>query len=243
MMVDIFKNMLKDATFLTMTRKKEIDNDTLLVLRELKREYRGTDICLEKDRIFESENLPHPRVQLKILHEIEAHEAISLQYSPIPLSDIGTAKAYSSIGESSDKFIIIGILQPKFDEIYRLYKLGETISGKLIRQEIKKIEFVRHEFNTSKLKVIINDNYGASFKVTNKGYWSKLYELADKKTTSYDKGFSDYFNSNNGNRLYTKLGYKMINFLEPDGKTFISTKIPLEIITPEKYSRRSKNIA
>ena len=84
--------------------------------------------------------------------------------------------------------------------------------------QVNKIECIKHQSNTGKLKVIVNENYQSPpLEVTLGNYWTKFYELAEKQRVANSKGFFDYFNSNLKNPIYSKFKYKQSQILKFDG--------------------------
>ena len=104
--------------------------------------------------------------------------------------------------------------------------------------EIKKIECVKHKYNSNKIIIIVNGQYNSPLEVKLGDYWAKFYQLAEKQQTENKKGFFDYFNSNSSNPICKKLGYQKSQILKYDGAVRIVPNVIIEIITDKKYSQR-----
>jgi len=108
-------------------------------------------------------------------------------------------------------------------------------------KHIRKIEIVKHEANTNKINIIINNNYKSPLKIKCGPYWSMLYKLAKDGqivNSHKNKGFFDYFNSNLKNPLYSTLKYSKTKILKHDGAACILGEISIELISSKKLSQR-----
>ena len=135
----------------------------------------------------------------------------------------------------------------KLERLIGLTRLEQGQSQKEIRrknkftlkngEEIKDIELEIDKTENKRIKAYINTSYNNPFYFNRRKYWKKMYELARDKQTSYDKGFSSYFNSNQINPLYSRYGFKLTKILKQDG-LFIEPNIKISLIHPKKVSQQ-----
>ena len=64
-----------------------------------------------------------------------------------------------------------------------------------------------------------------------------LNKLAKEKEVHYEKGFFDYFNSNENNPLYKKEGFEITQILQKDSD-YITSNIKISLITQKKVTQQ-----
>ncbi len=138
-----------------------------------------------------------------------------------------------SLEDEEDSFIL---------NIYNwklFYKKAESFLGFKKESDIKQLEFLEDKNETKGITVYVNKEYGNPLKFNRGLYWKKIYELAKEAEVHYDKGFFDYFNSNQNNPLYGKGGFKLTQVLQKNGD-YVVPNIKINLITQKKITQQPK---
>ncbi len=106
-------------------------------------------------------------------------------------------------------------------------------------EKIQKIDVLEDKNERKKITLYINENYSKPLETNRGPYFISLYNLARDGNTKYDKGFFDYFNSNNSNPLYSNQSFTPSKILKKDRETVIPN-IPITLRT-QKFITQAKN--
>src|SRR3989344_4829568 len=121
----------------------------------------------------------------------------------------------------------------------RFVKPSPTLSSKN-KGAIRKLELVKPRVG-NKFKVVVNEDYLNPINADMaKSSWDLLFRVADKNLTEAEghKSSFDYFNTNKGCRLYTKMGYQLTKILKVEGG-YILPAIVISVITEKAYQQRA----
>jgi len=119
---------------------------------------------------------------------------------------------------------------------------GEPITSEktVVNSKIKKggmIKCIEILKGDGRMKVYVNKEYRQELDFSRGGNWGKLYEVAENGAVKFNKGFLDYFNSNQKNPLYAKHGFLKTKLLkEQDGE--IVPNVEIALITKQKLNKR-----
>lgn len=140
--------------------------------------------------------------------------------------------------------------QRKFD--YCLKKLNKIFQEnnkeakrKLHKNElVESIDFVFETNFSAKPKImIINKEFDLPLKPGYGDSWIKLFEFSRGKDIPFDdkaKNCVDYFNSNNGNKLYAEYGY-IKNPIMCRKDSLLNARIPIKLMTEKEYEKLLKS--
>jgi hypothetical protein len=127
----------------------------------------------------------------------------------------------------------------------KLKKYFQQVITKVARKKsgAKKIEMIEifKPENDSKALIIINGNYSDKIIKANvkKGYWKKLFEVAESGTTNDEnaKSLTDYFNTNEKCRLYSNSEYILTEILTMN-QNEIFPAIKIKTISSKTFEQR-----
>lgn len=143
--------------------------------------------------------------------------------------------------------IIERVIRQKIGALKKFLTQQSQTEKELQKNTIQIIEIM--EKNNGRLEIFVNKNYRDKpikpYDVRNSsGLWNNILEIARNGYCNYDKDLIKYFNSNNNNPLYKKLGYNKTKILK-DGINGTEAEIEIKIITSEQIRRsngqRNKN--
>lgn len=138
---------------------------------------------------------------------------------------------------------LIGPLQKEVSTMINI-KDDVIIKNEKHNDPVRVIEFINNS-KLRKFELYINENYLDTIQVNKLSSWKRLYEIASKGSTSYDKTSFDYLNSGNS-ALHTKLGYKKTKLLESNQQSKIMyinmPNVRIGLITPKTATLRRNSI-
>jgi hypothetical protein len=113
----------------------------------------------------------------------------------------------------------------------------KTKAGKTNSKIIEKIEILKSTNKLGRIKAYINEDYSHELDFSREKAWGLMYELAENKQVSFNKGFYDYFNSNKENPLYKRWGFSVTKILKQESNVIVPN-IKISLIIKKTVTQR-----
>ena len=129
-------------------------------------------------------------------------------------------------------------LDKRIEELENKKSLGKKMIVRF--KEGDKISIIEILKKTGRIKVYINGDYNHELDFSRKDgkYWDKMYALAENGFVDFNKGFFNYFNSNDSNPLYAKHGLIRTKILKQEDGTIVPNNIEIKLIGKKKVTQR-----
>lgn len=126
------------------------------------------------------------------------------------------------------------------DVIKRQNPRPNNYRKKIPDKTIKEMVCVQPKNDSSDFWIIVNANYSKPLRVSkNIKCWDLLFRIAEGEKIPFDKNFTDYFNSNDKNKIYTQTGLSLTKVFRSGGKEITADNVKIKIISSKAFKTQS----